>query len=85
MRTRVGNRFGSDGRRRVAAELRIRRARRGKPSRASQFVTPASGLSTVQVAERVAAGRTNATDQRTSRTLAEILKANVFTVFNACW
>ena len=56
-----------------------------KPSRASQFVTPASGLSTVQVAERVAAGRTNATDQRTSRTLAEILKASVFTVFNACW
>ena len=53
-----------------------------KPSRASQFVTPASGLSAVQVAERVAAGRTNATDQRTSRTLAEILKANVFTVFN---
>ena len=53
-----------------------------KPSRASQFVTPASGLSAVQVAERVAAGRTNATDQRTSRTLAEILKANAFTVFN---
>jgi hypothetical protein len=30
IRTRVGNRFGSDCRRQVAAELRIRRARRGE-------------------------------------------------------
>jgi len=44
-------------------------------------VTPASGLTAAQVADRVATGRTNATHTRTSRTLGEIVRANVFTVF----
>jgi cation-transporting ATPase E len=46
------------------------------------FVTPDQGLSDTQVAERVAAGRTNAVDTRTSRSLADIVRANVFTFFN---
>lgn len=45
-------------------------------------VTPPSGLTDAEVAERVAAGRTNAVRTRTSRTLGEIVRANVFTVFN---
>jgi cation-transporting P-type ATPase E len=44
--------------------------------------TPATGLSEADVAQRVAAGLTNATTTRTSRTIGEILRANVFTVFN---
>ncbi|TFV88790.1 HAD-IC family P-type ATPase [Blastococcus sp. CT_GayMR16] len=45
--------------------------------------TPAAGLTAAGVAERVALGRTNATSLRTSRTVGEIVRANVFTVFNA--
>jgi cation-transporting P-type ATPase E len=45
-------------------------------------LTPAGGLTAGQVAERVAAGRTNAFETRTSRTVVEIVRANVFTVFN---
>jgi cation-transporting P-type ATPase E len=40
------------------------------------------GLTAEQVAARVAAGQTNAVDVRTSRTTGEIVRANVFTVFN---
>jgi cation-transporting ATPase E len=43
---------------------------------------PAAGLSASQVAERVAAGRTNAVDIRTSRTVGQIIRGNVFTFFN---
>ena len=46
------------------------------------FVTPVSGLSTAEVAERIAAGRTNATDAHTTRTVRQILRANVITPFN---
>jgi cation-transporting ATPase E len=46
------------------------------------FATPPTGLTAAQVAERVAAGRTNAVESRTSRTVAEIVRVNVFTVFN---
>ena len=46
------------------------------------FWTPAAGLTAAQVAERVAAGRTNAVEERTSRTVGEIVRTNVFTVFN---
>jgi cation-transporting ATPase E len=42
-----------------------------------------AGLTSVQVAERVAHGQTNATDARSSRSIWEIVKANVFTRFNA--
>jgi len=48
-----------------------------------QFVTPATGLTDAEVAERVAAGRTNAVESQTSRPVTEIVRANVFTVFNA--
>ena len=40
------------------------------------------GLSAAEVAERVAAGRTNAVTVRTSRTTGQIVRANVLTVFN---
>jgi cation-transporting ATPase E len=49
---------------------------------AKRFPTPATGLTAAQVAERVAAGRTNATDTRSSRSLTQILRANVITPFN---
>ncbi|MFF0267249.1 HAD-IC family P-type ATPase [Kribbella sp. NPDC004536] len=41
-----------------------------------------SGLTAAEVAERVADGRTNAVQVRTSRTFAQIVRANVFTFFN---
>jgi len=44
--------------------------------------TSAAGLTAAEVAERVARGRTNATTVRTSRTVGEIVRANVLTVFN---
>ncbi|WP_104523641.1 HAD-IC family P-type ATPase [Blastococcus atacamensis] len=46
-------------------------------------VTVPTGLTAAEVAERVAVGAVNATAARTSRTLGEILRANVFTFFNA--
>jgi cation-transporting ATPase E len=45
--------------------------------------TPSTGLTAAQVDERTAAGWTNATTARTSRTVGEIVRANVFTIFNA--
>lgn len=45
-------------------------------------VTSASGLTDAEVSDRVAAGLTNSTDIRSSRSLAEIARANIFTVFN---
>src|SRR6478752_7431224 len=44
---------------------------------------PASGLTSTEVAERVARGQTNATSQASSRSLWVIFKTNVFTRFNA--
>ena len=44
--------------------------------------TPDGGLGAATVAERLAAGQTNATSARTSRTVLEIVRANVFTFFN---
>jgi cation-transporting ATPase E len=44
--------------------------------------TPPEGLATAEVAERIASGQTNATTVHTSRPVAEIVRANVFTVFN---
>ncbi|MEV5575613.1 cation-translocating P-type ATPase [Spirillospora sp. NPDC052269] len=41
------------------------------------------GLSEAQVRERVAAGRVNDVPQQTSRSVGEIVRANVFTRFNA--
>ena len=42
-----------------------------------------TGLTAAEVQERVARGQTNDTGERTSRTLGEIVRANVFTRFNA--
>jgi len=44
--------------------------------------TPATGLTAAAVAAQVALGHTNATSARTSRTIGEIVRANVFTIFN---
>lgn len=49
---------------------------------APDFATAETGLTAGQVAERVAAGRTNSVDITTSRTPWEIVRGNVFTVFN---
>ena len=45
--------------------------------------TPPTGLTAAEVQERVARGAVNDTGERTSRTLGEIIRANVFTRFNA--
>ena len=44
---------------------------------------PPLGLTSAEVAERVEAGQTNAVDEHTSRTVEEIIRANVLTRFNA--
>ncbi|MEZ5169186.1 MAG: HAD-IC family P-type ATPase [Acidimicrobiia bacterium] len=44
---------------------------------------PDTGLTSAQVAERVAAGLVNDTFERTSRTVGEIMRANILTRFNA--
>lgn len=41
-----------------------------------------AGLSAAEVAERVAQGLTNAYEERTSRSAADIIRANVLTIFN---
>ena len=43
----------------------------------------AAASAAAEVAERTAAGRVNRTDDRSSRTVGEIIRANVFTRFNA--
>ena len=45
--------------------------------------TPTTGLTDAEVRERVAQGLTNDGGDRTSRTYGEIIRANVFTRFNA--
>jgi cation-transporting ATPase E len=45
--------------------------------------TAPTGLTAAEVQERVARGQTNDTGERTSRTLSEIVRANVLTRFNA--
>jgi cation-transporting ATPase E len=47
------------------------------------LVTGATGLTAAEVAQRVQAGQVNVADERTSRTYAEIVRANVLTRFNA--
>jgi cation-transporting ATPase E len=46
-------------------------------------VTGANGLSAAEVGERVGRGEVNEAEERTSRTFGEIVRANVFTRFNA--
>ena len=47
----------------------------------SDFLT--TGLTSAEVAERVAAGLTNRQDNSSSRSLSTIIRANLFTLFNA--
>ncbi len=49
----------------------------------SDDVDPTIGLTSQQVGERVSAGRTNRVANPTSRTYAQIIRANIFTRFNA--
>ena len=42
-----------------------------------------TGLTSAEVAERIAAGQTNAAETKTSRSFSEIFRSNVFTRFNA--
>ena len=44
--------------------------------------TPPAGLSSAEVAERRSRGLTNAAGEHTSRSVADILRANIFTRFN---
>ncbi|MGQ0823622.1 MAG: HAD-IC family P-type ATPase [Actinomycetota bacterium] len=53
------------------------------PDRRPVAPTRPDGLTAAEVAERVARGEVNTADDRTSRTLAEIIRANVLTRFNA--
>ncbi len=46
-------------------------------------LSPATGLTAAGVAERVARGQVNDVPVRSSRSLADIVRANVFTRFNA--
>ncbi len=50
---------------------------------AASALTRPAGLTSAEVGERVRAGQVNLADDRTSRTVREILRANVFTRFNA--
>jgi cation-transporting ATPase E len=52
-------------------------------STTEQDVDVRAGLTAAQVAERVAAGRTNDVPARASRSVSEIVRANVLTRFNA--
>jgi len=53
------------------------------PELANRPETSPQGLTAAEVSERTTAGLTNASGERTSRTLTEIVRANVFTRFNA--
>src|SRR3954469_9551651 len=56
----------------------------GEPAAApARAETPRTGLTAADVAARVARGQVNQTGERTRRTLVEIVRANVFTRFNA--
>jgi cation-transporting P-type ATPase E len=52
------------------------------PSNVTATVDPARGLSTAEVRQRVADGRSNDVPDPTSRSVGQIVKANVFTPFN---
>jgi cation-transporting P-type ATPase E len=53
------------------------------PQQAERPETPPTGLTAAAVQERVRGGLTNVSAERTSRTFREIVRANVFTRFNA--
>ncbi len=53
-----------------------------EPASVHGFETPPTGLTLDEIAGRTAAGQTNDVDQRSSRSLGEILRANILTRFN---
>lgn len=53
------------------------------PTRTEVTATPPSGLTAAEVQTRVERGETNVANDRSSRTLGEIVRANVVTRFNA--
>ncbi|MFV0135201.1 HAD-IC family P-type ATPase [Streptomyces sp. HMX87] len=53
------------------------------PVHPSSGPSPATGLTAAQVAERIARGQVNDVPVRSSRSMADIVRANVFTRFNA--
>jgi cation-transporting ATPase E len=54
-----------------------------RPNVASMLTVSTGGLSTAEVAERVATGRVNDVPARASRSVGEIIRANLFTRINA--
>ncbi|CAL9491067.1 HAD-IC family P-type ATPase [Streptomyces sp. enrichment culture] len=54
-----------------------------RPAHAVDPSSPATGLTAAGVAERIARGQVNDVPVRSSRSLADIVRANVFTRFNA--
>lgn len=56
---------------------------RAHPARPAGPPAPVTGLTAAQVAERIARGEINDVPVRSSRSLADIVRANVFTRFNA--
>ncbi|MFF9217937.1 HAD-IC family P-type ATPase [Streptomyces viridosporus] len=52
-------------------------------ARPATLTSPATGLTSAEVAERVARGQVNDVPVRSSRSLVEIVRSNVFTRFNA--
>ena len=58
--------------------------RSGQPAAPERaYETPPTGLTEAEVRERIERGETNASAERSSRTFGEILRANIFTRFNA--
>ncbi|WP_018143594.1 HAD-IC family P-type ATPase [Alloscardovia criceti] len=55
---------------------------RENTTRNASPVDTTRGLSAAQVSERIAQGETNFTPSRSSRTILDIVKANIFTLFN---
>ncbi|MFG3250710.1 HAD-IC family P-type ATPase [Streptomyces sp. NPDC048187] len=58
-------------------------ADRRDPAHSVDTASPAAGLTAAGVAERIARGQVNDVPVRSSRSLADIVRANVFTRFNA--
>jgi cation-transporting P-type ATPase E len=52
------------------------------PAGAPVDMTPADGLSSIEVTQRRSQGQVNATAERTSRSVGDILRANILTRFN---
>ena len=50
---------------------------------AGELISPVTGLTAAQVAQRIADGRVNIVHDRNSRSLGSIIRANTFTYFNA--